>query len=244
METTDTGVNTGEILNGFRADVGKTSYHIASSDDSYIEYTNATNFVYSTPVIGTFDTWNINDTYSSTSSTISCPSRITFKSSIDDGNGYVQMFEQNYTETSLDCEQKNLTQFNYAIDTSLGVSTLSGKTLSFTQRCGASNNSFSIAVAIDASYTVTGTICSIKQQDSTAVNARTETNIVIANGGAVDASNIAGVVRFLPTGYTHAAGQLVFALAKSVDGSRYYFTLSDGGSPGQLAGGLVKATLN
>ena len=126
------------------------------------------------------------------------------------------------------------------MDDGFSLSSLAGKTLSLSQACGASTNTFSFTFASDGSYSLSGTICSVKQQNSLAVNARNVTNVSLSSGTASNVSNVTGLVRLVPTGYTHSSGEKTMLLGRSVDGTQYYFSLSDNASPGQLAGGFLK----
>ena len=236
-EMTDTGTYQGEILSGFLYGVSSNSFRSYSSDNTYRVYSNASDITFSDAVTSTLTSLTVTDNFSNSTSTVSCPIRSTIKSFTS--TSFIEITEQNYTGAG-SCETKTLTSYRYLMDDGFSLSSLAGKTLSLSQACGTSTNTFSLTFASNGSYSLSGTICSVKQQNSLAVNARNVTNVSISSGTAGNVSDFTGLVRLVPTGYAHSSGEKTMLLGRSVDGTQYYFSISDNASPGQLAGGFLK----
>ncbi len=188
----------------------------------------------------------VTDTFSQKSQSVPCSitTLINSVSTINGGIGFSEMYYQNIDGSSSQCES-NKTEFHnlYPIDTNFTSSSLKGKTLKVAQICGSAINQISITTDASGNFSISGTICSIKQQNYfNAVNVRNVSNPTVANGTMADVSDFPNLVRLTPSGYNasmRAALAPTMLLSRSVDGLMYYFNLSDGGSPGQLAGGLL-----
>jgi hypothetical protein len=158
--------------------------------------------------------------------------------------GFSEMYYQNIDGSSTQCES-NKTEFQtaYPLDTNFTAANLKGKTLKVAQICGSAINQISITSDASGKFSISGTICSIKQQNYfNAVNVRNVSNPTVANGTMADVSDFPSLVRLIPSDYNatmRAAFAPTMLLSRSVDGLVYYFNISDGNSPGQLAGGSL-----
>lgn len=235
----------GERLSSFYLQIDKDKAISYSSDDTYTTLEPST-AGHATSIINTSASIIVSDTYLNTSKTISCPLETTITSLIKDGGayGFTTLTNQN-KDGSGNCDVNKTTfQTKHPIDPTFGISTLKGKTLTLLQACGSTTNTIDVTVDATGNYSVNGTICSIRQQGFYgSSNTRNVTNPNIANGLVNNVTNFPGLIRFTPSGYNAAARAAqtpTMLLSKSIDGSKYYFNLSDGGTPGELAGGILK----
>ena len=188
----------------------------------------------------------VTDTFSQKSQSVPCTitTLINSVSTINGGMGFSEMYYQNIDGSSTQCES-NKTEFQtaYPLDTNFTAANLKGKTLKVAQICGSAINQISITSDASGKFSISGTICSIKQQNYfNAVNVRNVSNPTVANGTMADVSDFPSLVRLIPSDYNatmRAAFAPTMLLSRSVDGLVYYFNISDGNSPGQLAGGSL-----
>lgn len=235
-----TGLNAGEILSGFFVQKDPLNFESLSGDDGFISIKNSVpmSLTGSQAIIAGYV---IGDTFSNVQQSLACPTSADFLSFTDEGNNYVQKVSQNTTGTGL-CEQKELIQYRYALNNNFNVLSLMGKVITAKQSCGAATNTIYMSFDINGNYSITGNICSLKQQGLT-VNVRDITNPAMPNGSAVDVQGFSGLIRLTPTGYdavARAAHTPIMLLGKSITDGQIYFSMSDGGSPGLLAGGFMK----
>ena len=244
-EQTVGGSYTGEIQSGFALLKSSSDVTVYGADDTYtmFQFSNRTQ---PTSLSSNSTGIIITDTFSLDTKTISCvlSSQITSIATMNGGLGFTQMDYQNLTGSSSNCDSnKTKMQTFYPLDGNFSVSDLKGKTLTVGQTCGTSINQITIATDSGGNFSIQGNICSIKQQNYFgAFNVRDVTNPKVANGAVANVGNFSGLLRLTPAGYNatmRAAKAPTMFLARSVDGLVYYFSLSYGASPGQLAGGML-----
>jgi hypothetical protein len=240
-EKTITGPWAGEVLAEFNLMMGSGTARFISSDDGFTEISNTTPALFVNQNSFITSDFTIKDTFSQTQSSIYCPVKFEYLSFINDGNGYVEKLIQN-TDGTGTCEIKTNMRYQYAIDQNFSTNSLKGKTLNLTQSCGAASNNVSIVFDIAGNYSVSGNICSMRQQGLT-TNSRNINNPNLPSGITENVSGFPGLLRLTPSNYnsiTRAQFMPTMLIAKSIDGNQVYFSMSDGGSPGQLAGGFMK----
>jgi hypothetical protein len=235
-----TGPNAGEILSGFYVQKDPLNFESLSGDDGFLSFKNnaPVSIVGSQALI---DGYQITDTFINSQQSLQCPTRADFISYTNDGNNYVQKVSQNTTGLGL-CEKKDLMQYRYALSNTFTASSLRGKVITAKQSCGMNANSITISIDINGNYSVAGTICSLKQQGFT-LNVRDISNPTVSNGVIADVGGFSGLIRLTPNGYdsvARAAKTPVMLLGKSLTENQLYFSISDGGAPGLLAGGFMK----
>lgn len=239
------GQSAGERQSGFLYVKNNDLNFNYSGDDTYRKFTSL-NRVQSTALNASQTGVTLTDTFTQQSQSFTCPMSTTLTSleNFNGGLGFTFMYYQNMDGSNTQCES-NKTEFQtaYPLDTNFTSSSLKGKTLKVAQICGSAINQISITTDASGNFSISGTICSIKQQNYfNAVNVRNVSNPTVANGTMADVSDFPNLVRLTPSGYNasmRAALAPTMLLSRSVDGLMYYFNLSDGGSPGQLAGGLL-----
>lgn len=243
--TTVGGSFSGERQSGFlfiTDDAVELNY---SSDDSFT-IAVPVNKINTNSITKSYAAVTLTDTFSTTSRTVNCAISTTINSvaTVNGGIGFVAMYYQNLDSSSNQCDA-NKTQFisAYPLDMSFSIASLRGKTLSLEQSCGAATNQIAISTDSLDNFSISGTICSIQQQGYfNSNNVRNVVNPTVANGTAADVSDFTSLVRFTPAGYNsvmRASNAPTMLLSRSKDGAVYYFNISDGGSPGQLAGGFL-----
>lgn len=240
-EKTLTGPSAGEVLAEFNLMTGSGSARFISSDDGYIEITNTVPAIYIDQNTFTVSDLLVKDVFASTQQNLHCPVKFEYLSFVNNGDGYVERLTQN-TDGTGSCETKTNMRYQYAIDQSFSVNSLKGKTVNLNQSCGASINNISIIFDNSGNYSVVGNICSMRQQGLT-TNSRNINNPVLPSGTSENVSGFPGLLRLIPSNYntiTRAQFMPTMLMAKSLDGNQVYFSMSDGGSPGQLAGGFMK----
>ncbi|WP_146186308.1 hypothetical protein [Limnohabitans sp. WS1] len=235
-----TGPNAGEILSGFFVQKDPLNFDSLSGDDGFVSFKNSTpmSITGSQAII---DGFQITDTFQNTQQSVSCPTRADFVSYTNGGNNYVQKVSQNTSGLGL-CEKKDLMQYRYALSNTFTASSLRGKVITAKQSCGLNTNSIVISIDSSGNYSITGTICSLKQQGFT-LNVRDILNPTVSNGAVADVVGFSGLIRLTPTGYdsvARAAKTPLMLLGKSLTENQLYFSISDGGAPGLLAGGFMK----
>lgn len=216
-----------------------------AGDDTYRKFTPL-NRVQTSALNASQTGVTLTDTFTQQSQSFTCPMSTTLTSlaNFNGGMGFTFMYYQNMDGSNTQCESnKTELQTAYPLDESFTASNLKGKTLKLAQICGNTINQISITTDAGGNFAISGTICSIKQQNYySAINARNVTNPTVANGDIEDVPDFPSLVRLKPTGY-NATMRTTYAptmlLSRSVDGLVYYFNISDGSSPGQLAGGLL-----
>lgn len=239
------GSNAGERQSSFVYFNRNNATFLYSGDDTYTKLT----FLNRTQINSLQTTQTgitVTDTFSQQSQSVTCSTSMAVNSlsTINGGMGITQMYFQNLDGSSAQCES-NKSEFHtgYPIDTNFTASDLKGKTLKVAQICGGNINQVSITTDASGNFSISGTICSIKQQNYfKATNTRNVSNPTVANGTMADVSDFPNLVRLIPAGYNttmRAAFAPTMLLSRSVDGLVYYFNISDGYSPGQLAGGLL-----
>lgn len=238
------GQYAGERQSGF-LQVKNNDLTTYSGDDTYRKFSSV-NRVQSSALNASQTGITVTDTYSQQSQSFTCPmsTKLTSLQNFNGGVGFTFMFYQNIDGSSTLCESnKTVSQTAYPLDTNFSASNLKGKTLKLAQICDNTINQISITTDISGSFSITGTICSIKQQNYfNAVNTRNVSNPTVANGNIEDVTDFSGLMRLKPAGYNAAMREghaPTMLLSRSVDGLVYYFNISDGNSPGQLAGGLL-----
>ena len=239
------GQNAGERQSSFLYIKNNDLNFSYSGDDTFRKFTPL-NRVQSSALNASQTGVAVTDTYTQQSQSFSCPMSTTLRSleNFNGGLGFTFMYYQNMDGSNTQCES-NKTEFQtaYPLDTNFTTFHLKGKTLKVAQICGSVINQISITTDASGNFSISGAICSIKQQNYfNAVNARNVSNPTVANGTMVDVPDFSNLVRLTPEGYNptmRAAYAPSMLLSRSVDGLVYYFNISDGGSPGQLAGGLL-----
>jgi hypothetical protein len=238
------GAPTGERLNQFTMQYSKDSSMSISSDDTYMTYSPVL-VTHPKSTVTNYQSLTATNTFTGATSTVSCPLNSTLISLTKSGSAIStsSLIDQNYTNTG-SCQAKSIFQSLYPMDANFSTSNLIGKTLTVTQSCGASKNTITIVVDSNGNFHIGGNVCSIMQQGFYgANNYRNKTNPTVADGTIGAVSSFDGLVRFVPAGY-NAIARSAFAptmlLGRAIDNKTYYFSLSDGGTPGELAGGLLK----
>ena len=239
------GSYAGERQSSFVYLNGNNSTFLYSGDDTFTKLTFL-NKTQTSALRTTHTGITVTDTFSQKSQSVNCPTSTVMNSlsTVNGGMGLSQMYYQNIDSSSTQCE-KNKTELHnvYPIDTNFTATSLKGKTLKVAQICDGNINQVTITTDASGNFSISGTICSIRQQNYVnAINTRNVSNPTVANGTMADVTDFPNLVRLIPAGYNatmRAAYAPTMLLSRSVDGLVYYFNISDGNSPGQLAGGLL-----
>jgi uncharacterized protein YlzI (FlbEa/FlbD family) len=244
--TTVGGSYSGERQSGFLFILNDSTELRYSSDDTFTKLVSV-NKIKNNSITTASTGVTLIDTFSNTNQAVNCPISTTINSvaTVNGGIGFTAMYYQNLNGSSNQCDN-NKTEFisAYPLDTTFSITSLKGKTLSLEQSCGNVTNQIAISTDSSGNFSIAGNICSIRQQGYfNANNVRNVNNPTVANGTIADVSDFTSLIRFTPAGYNSVmreANAPTMLLSRSKDGAVYYFNISDGGSPGELAGGFLK----